>query len=207
MTRQSTKERLQARRRQERTRGYVVWGGVAAAAVLVIGGLVLRARQLSGGEEVPIPEVELVPTAESFSHVPEGTDPGPYNSDPPSSGHHYPTPAFAGFYDEEQAASFNPFPAGYLVHSMEHGYVIFWYNCAGLKTGDCENLKKAIQGVMSRVGDFKVIGFPWPSLDVPVAMTSWGRLLRFDQFDPVLAEAFVRNNRNNPNQAPETRAP
>ena len=203
----STKERIRARRRQERVRGYLIWGGLAAVAVLGIGGVVLRARQQAGGEQVPIPEVEPVPTAESFSHVPEGTDPGAYNSDPPTSGHHYPTPVYAGFYDEEQAADFNPFPAGYLVHSLEHGYVIFWYDCAELQSGNCEDLKADIQRVMRRVGDYKVIGFPWPSIDVPVVMTSWGRLLRFEQFDPALAEAFVRNNRENPDLAPEIRAP
>ncbi|MGH2621114.1 MAG: DUF3105 domain-containing protein [Anaerolineales bacterium] len=202
----STKERIRARRRQERVRGYLVWGGVAAAAVLVIGGAALRARQRSGGDDVPIPEVEPVPTAEETSHVPEGIVVA-YNSDPPTSGRHYSTQAFAGFYDEEQAADFNPFPAGYLVHSLEHGYVIFWYDCEGLATGDCEDLKADIQQVMGRVGDYKVIGFPWPSLEVPVAMTSWGRMLRFEQFDPDLAEAFVRNNRENPELAPEIRAP
>ena len=202
----STKERIRARRKQERTRGYVVWGGLAAVVVLVILGLALRARQRSGGEEVPLPEVEPVPTAQA-SHVPEGTDPGAYNSDPPSSGRHYPTQAFAGFYDEEQAASFNPFPGGYLVHSLEHGYVIFWYDCEQLVAADCEDLKADIQQVMGRVGNYKVIGFPWASLDVPVAMTSWGRLLQFEQFDPDLAEIFVRNNRENPELAPEIRAP
>jgi hypothetical protein len=203
----STKERIRARRRQEQVRGYVVWGGLAAVVVLVIGGLALRARQRSGGEEVPLPEVEPVPTAEVAGHVPEGTDPGPYNSDPPTSGRHYSPQVFAGFYDEEQAASFNPFPAGYLLHSLEHGYVIFWYDCEGLAAGDCEDLKADIQQVMGRVGNYKVIGFPWPPLDVPVAMTSWGRLLRFEQFDPDLAEAFVRSNRENPELAPEIRAP
>ena len=203
---QSTKDRIRARRKQERVRGYLVWGGLAAAALLVIGVAALRARQRSGGEEVPLPEVEPVPTAQA-SHVPEGTDPGPYDFDPPSSGRHYPTQAFAGFYDEEQAASFNPFPAGYLVHSLEHGYVIFWYDCEGLADSDCEDLKADIQQVMDRMGNYKVIGFPWPSLEVPVAMTSWGRLLRFEQFDPDLAEAFVNNNRENPELAPEIRAP
>jgi hypothetical protein len=202
----STKERIRTRRRQERVRGYLIWGGLAAAAVLVIGGLVLRARQRSSGEEVPIPEVEAVPTTQA-SHVPEGTDPGPYDFDPPSSGRHYPSQVFAGFYDEEQAAPFDPFPAGYLVHSLEHGYVIFWYDCEQLAAGDCEDLTADIQQVMGRVGNYKVIAFPWPSLDVPVAMTSWGHRLRFEQFDPDLAEAFVRNNRENPELAPEIRGP
>jgi hypothetical protein len=50
----------------------------------------------------------------------------------------------------------------------------------------------------------KLIAFPWPSLDVPVVMTSWGRLQRFDSFDPQLAAAFVQANRN---KSPEPNAP
>ena len=42
-----------------------------------------------------------------------------------------------------------------------------------------------------------------PSLDTPVAMTSWGRLQRFDSFDPQTAAAFIEANRN---KAPEPNA-
>jgi hypothetical protein len=57
---------------------------------------------------------------------------------------------------------------------------------------------------MSSVGNFKVIGFPWPSIEEPVVMTSWGRLLRFEEFDTDIAEQYVKNFRN---QAPEPNAP
>ena len=204
MSNQSTKERLRARRRQEPVRGYLIWGGAGALALIGIGFLAVRAGQRGSGEDVPLPEVEVVPTAEEFSHVPEGTEPGPFNSDPPTSGRHYSTQAFAGFYDEEKAADFDPYPAGYLVHSLEHGYVIFWYDCELLEERECDQLKRDIQQVMAQVGDFKVIGFPWPSLDVPVAMTSWDRIIRFTSFDAGAAEQFVRNYRN---QAPEPNAP
>ncbi len=82
--------------------------------------------------------------------------------------------------------------------------MIFWYNCEVLEDGDCDSLKGDIQRVMGRVGDFKVIGFPWPTIEVPVVLTSWGRMLRFDEFDPAVAEQYVRNFRN---QAPEPNAP
>jgi hypothetical protein len=57
---------------------------------------------------------------------------------------------------------------------------------------------------MDDFGGIKLIAFPWPSLDVPVAMTSWGRLQRFESFDPQIATAFVEANRN---KAPEPNAP
>jgi hypothetical protein len=57
---------------------------------------------------------------------------------------------------------------------------------------------------MDDFNSFKLIAFPWPSQDVPVAMTSWGRLQRFESFDPQLATAFIEANRN---KAPEPNAP
>ena len=60
------------------------------------------------------------------SHIEdEQSDPGPYSTNPPTSGHHYPTPLSAGFYDTNTYK----YPQAHLVHSLEHGYIIFWYNC------------------------------------------------------------------------------
>jgi hypothetical protein len=66
------------------------------------------------------------------------------------------------------------------------------------------DLKAQIREVMSAENNFKVIAFPWESIDVPVVMTSWGRMLRFDQFDTEQAQDFVQRNRN---KAPEPFAP
>jgi hypothetical protein len=57
---------------------------------------------------------------------------------------------------------------------------------------------------MDEFDGFKLIAFPWKSLEVPVAMTSWGRLQRFETFDPSQARAFIKANRN---RAPEPNAP
>lgn len=53
---------------------------------------------------------------------------------------------------------------------------------------------------MARVNMDKVIAYPWPNIDQPVVMTSWGRLLLFDKFDPQLAYSFARKYHN---QTPE----
>lgn len=89
------------------------------------------------------------------------------------------------------------------MHNLEHGYGIFWYNCAELNEGDCTTLKSDIQSVMNDFNSNKLIAFPWPSLDISVAMTSWGRLQRFETFDPESAAAFINTNRY---RAPEPNA-
>ena len=45
-----------------------------------------------------------------------------YNSNPPTSGPHFPVWAKPGVYDRLISD-------GYFIHSMEHGYVIIWYDC------------------------------------------------------------------------------
>ncbi|GAB4495970.1 MAG: hypothetical protein Fur0016_33280 [Anaerolineales bacterium] len=50
----------------------------------------------------------------------------------------------------------------------------------------------------------KLIAYPWSSLDVPLALTSWGRLQKFTSFDTEQVKAFYRTNLN---KAPEPNAP
>lgn len=50
-----------------------------------------------------------------------------YKTNPPSSGSHYADWTRAGIYE-------TPTQDEYLVHSLEHGYVIIYYNCEKIKT-------------------------------------------------------------------------
>lgn len=196
MARKSRRSRIKARRRKERLRTYLIWGGVGAAVLAVIGYFVWANVRPQAGEAVP--------EMPSRAHVPEGTDPGPFSTNPPTSGEHYPRPLPAGFYSEADAEQFGEHPEGFLVHSLEHGYVIFWYNCDAPGVTDCDSLLDEIRQVMDEFDNFKVIAFPWPSIDVPVVMTSWGHRLVMEEFDPISAERFADRNRF---RAPEPNAP
>ena len=196
----STRERIKAKRRRDRIRNILIGAVVVVLAGAGIAWLATQSRARASGETIPIEDVQFIPEEGDRSHVPEGTDPGEHNSSPPTSGTHYATQAFEGFYGADDLESFGEFPTGYLIHSLEHGYVIFWYNCELLSEAECEELTDDIERVMGRVGDFKVIAFPWADQDVPVVLTSWERMLRMEEFDPDLAEQFVKNFRN---QAPE----
>jgi len=57
---------------------------------------------------------------------------------------------------------------------------------------------------MDEYDNFKLVAFPRPSLEVPLAMTSWGRLQEFTAFDQRLARQFIDRNLN---RAPEPEAP
>jgi len=194
----SKRKHIRERQRRKKLRSNLIWGGVGLVAVVIVGFFVFRGN----GQSSPVGEQIAVP-ADYVNHIEEGTDPGPFPSDPPAGGSHYASEFDAGFYDENSPQTQLPYPEGYIGHNLEHGYVVFWYNCDALGGSDCETLKSDIKGVMDEFGGTKLIAFPWSSLDVPVAMTSWGRLQRFASFDSQLAADFIKGNLN---KSPEPNA-
>lgn len=67
----------------------------------------------------PLPGEKLL--QDGRSHLPEGSK-IEYKFNPPTSGDHYSSWIIKGFFDEPRAD-------GSLVHSLEHGYTIIWYDC------------------------------------------------------------------------------
>jgi hypothetical protein len=151
------------------------------------------------------------PTGEDVSiqyagHIEEGESHTPYNSDPPTSGEHYAVPAQAGFYTAEDDVP----PDEQLVHNLEHGYVIIWYNCDDLTDEECEQLQDDIQFAMQNAGNSintgtpKLIAVPRPGMDALIALTTWGRLDKFDAFSEKRIVNFIHDFRD---QAPEPNVP
>jgi hypothetical protein len=192
MNSKNRRQQLHDRQRKQKLRSSLTWGGIGVVVLAIIGLVIWQGVRPAAGESIPI----MV----SDPHISVDSDPGQYNSDPPTSGRHYAEEARAGFFDNNNYQ----FPAGYLVHNLEHGYVIFWYNCDLLDESGCTNLKEQIKTTIDDLGGVKLIAYPWPSLDIPLVMTSWGRLQRFETFDAEQAKAFYRSNLN---KAPEPDAP
>jgi hypothetical protein len=190
------REARRAKKQRKKLVTTLIWSGVIVVVVGFFGYLIWDTVRPAVGESVPI-------MANSQDHVPDGQDPGPYNSDPPTSGPHYSEEYDTGFYEESSPEAQAPYPEGYLGHNLEHGYVIYWYNCDLLERSECIELKSQIQESMADNGLTKLIAFPRASLDVPVAMTTWGQLLKMDEFDANRAKDFVSANRN---RAPEPNA-
>jgi hypothetical protein len=185
------REQRRAQERQQQMKGKLMRGGLGLGILAIIGLFVWQGVRPRPGQEIPIM---------TSTHIAVDSDPGEYNSDPPTSGPHYPNEAQVGFYDTNSYQ----YPAGYLVHNLEHGYIIFWYNCSLLEEAACTDLKSQIKSVMDEVNNVKVIAYPWDLLDVPVAMTSWGRLQKMETFDATQARAFYKSNLN---RSPEPGAP
>jgi len=97
-----------------------------------------------------------------------------YSSNPPTSGPHSPSEARWGIYAE-------PVPKEQLVHNMEHGGTVIWYNCS-----DCDELvagiREVAEGYLTDGRD--VIMTPYPDMEEnTVALTAWSRLDKFSVLD------------------------
>jgi len=125
---------------------------------------------------------EQRPTDLGALHLEPGQDFDDYSSFPPTSGPHDPTPAQAGAIYEE------PQPLPPLVHSMEHGAVVFWVGSAS--QGVREQLLAVVQGLFQE-GFEGLVVTPLPVLQVPFAMTAWGSLQRCLGVSPAEIRAFV----------------
>lgn len=191
MNSKTKRQQMREKNQRQKLVSSLIWGGIGVAILAVIGFLVWQGAKPAAGEAIPVM---------TTTHITVDSDPGKYNSDPPTSGPHYAEEAQAGFYD----TNIYQFPAGYLVHNLEHGYILFWYNCDLLDETGCTNLKNQIKATMDDLGNARMIAYPWNSLDVPVVMTSWGRLQKFEVFDAEKAKAFYNANLN---RSPEPGAP
>lgn len=86
--------------------------GIVGLVALLVWAYIASSQPLPGAAELQ----------EGREHHPEETA-LKYNFNPPTSGDHYPSWIKKGVYD-------TPRPDGNLVHSLEHGYVIIWYDCS-----------------------------------------------------------------------------
>jgi hypothetical protein len=126
----------------------------------------------------------------SRQHVPDGTK-ITYNSNPPSSGKHYNLPQDAGIYTTAPAD-------GHLVHSLEHGAIILWYNPQQVSKQQLMQLTKLFKSINLD----KKIMTPRLNLPTPVALSSWGRVLKLKTTDEKQIKAFFNTNYDNgPEQA------
>jgi hypothetical protein len=123
------------------------------------------------GCRIEIDDPPLLPA----THVPIGST-VQWDSNPPSSGPHY--PIWAAY----QAYS-TPVPRGYYVHDLEHGAIVLLYNCGD---AGCPDVVATLQAASDAIPDdplctslaegvrVRTVITPDPLLDVPVAAAAWG---------------------------------
>lgn len=115
-------------------------------------------------------------------HIQTGQDHPSYNSNPPTSGWHYPQPANWGFYSES-------LPDERVVHNLEHGGI--WIT----HTNVSDNTRSELQQLAQQYPK-SVIITPRSENDAPIAVASWGRLMKLESFDRERIVEYIEKNMN-----------
>jgi hypothetical protein len=167
-------------RRQGRSR--TLWLLAGGLAVILVGaGLWYAAQGRAAGEPgqaVPI---------QSRDHIAEGATHPPYNSDPPTGGWHYATPAAPGVYDKQLLDE-------QVVHNLEHGYIVIAYDCSRLS--NCDSVKAELKSTFDRNRGWKMVVEPRKNADAAIALTAWGRIEKLDSLDAGKIQQFINAYRD-----------
>ncbi len=168
------KARAATRNKRRIRRLVAIVGGILGAGVLILVGVVLVRFFRGNGAAAPIGI--QVPSEGSAAHVPDGST-LTYKHYPPSSGHHYPSPAPAGI-------SATPIPEGNWVHSLEHGYVVILYKPSASGAPTDAQLRDILATFpKEKHGEVKIVITPYDHMDTPITAVAWERQLSLDTFD------------------------
>ena len=105
-----------------------------------------------------------------------------YQTMPPTSGPHFPDPTAPGFYTTRPAF-------GYLVHSLEHGSVVIYYDPAQLSP----EIEKSLRAFIKANSDpeMGIVAVPDADFKYPFILTAWDKMLKLDKYDPRVIRAFL----------------
>lgn len=159
-----------AEKRALRNRRLLIGGVVAAVLAAAVVFFATRPEPEGLGNIQTLPDL-------GQAHI-DPTGPTPeYNSDPPTSGPHAPSPAQCGIYREAV-------PDINLVHDLEHGVVIISYDPT-LAESDRTQLED-----FARDAGTHIIVLPREAMETPIALTAWTKLLQLDTVDMPTINAF-----------------
>jgi hypothetical protein len=200
--REDRERQARAARQRKRLAGYGVAGAIALATVVVVAVLLAAGGGDGAGEpssdvlpeggEVPDQkvfdvqqaaraagcELKAVKGSGSQEHTQDPNERIPYNSNPPTTGRHFITPAEDGAYGEAPTDEA-------LVHGLEHGRVIVWFK-PGLPKDARANLRALFEE-----DTYQMFLVPRRNMPYEVAASAWnaepapngtGRLLLCDKF-------------------------
>ncbi|MBI3953805.1 MAG: DUF3105 domain-containing protein [Chloroflexi bacterium] len=184
---EAKRQREARRRREQRSRALLRVAIVAAVAAVVVGAVVAiivtqrRPAAPPAGTQaraVPLEAACNLPPPVPCPHLDEGARYTRYNSDPPTSGPHWPQPADWGAYER-------PLPPERLIHNLEHGGIVVYYSCR-----DCPDLVVQLKDALK--GSRHSVLVPYYDMKHRIALTAWGYIDELDTFDRDRVLAFIR---------------
>jgi hypothetical protein len=182
------------------------WRLLLIGGVLVVGVLILALVLLFGG--TPSAGLGVQQPNDGTAHVTPGTDcrdpaqqndatgcsADPYSTLPAASGPHWDPSGIAqwGVYTTPQ-------PETQLIHNLEHGGVVIWYDPEALDPASIDALTSYVntQTASGVSGRYKFILSPWGGADplpAPVVASSWRWLLQLETGDTEMIDEFAREH-------------
>lgn len=167
----------EAIRRKKLMRIGWIAGFFVVAVLLIAGGVIYgrwRKQNLPGQEIMNLGQEHVAPGHE---HA--------YNSNPPTSGWHYPRPAEWGVYKEELADET-------VIHNLEHGGIWIAYK---------PDISEEIQAKLEKFSEIygrKIIVAPRAKNDTDIALAAWTRLDTFSasEYSDERVDKFIKAFRN-----------
>jgi hypothetical protein len=143
---------------------WIIVGAIAVIVVVALGAFLFKTAN------APLPG-KTFPSLGN-THVNPG-DPHPtYNSNPPTSGWHYPTWPARGIYTA-------PLPPEYMLHFQEHAGVVVHYNPDKLPADQVTQLRTIVSQELNK-GQGLVVLAPDPTIPQPIALSGWQHLEELD---------------------------
>ena len=173
-------EKNDARRQNEQNqklKRILKWAIVVVSVIVVGYGLVFLARQ---GQQSRPGEAFAIQGQE---HIAVGANHLEYSSNPPTSGPHYAQPVNWGVYQIE-------LPDEQIIHNLEHGGIWISYK---------PDIDPTIKVKLESIGNNyrgSVVVVPRAKNDSMIAVASWGRLEKLDNFDEAKITNFIDANKN-----------
>lgn len=164
--RKEREARIDRARRKRFFQRFVLW----VVIVVVVGGflvwLVWVAKHRGSSANLP---GTLYPVV-GREHIALNDAPSvPYNSNPPSSGAHFGSPAHWGVYDYEVNDKI-------FIHNLEHGGVWIAYHASTTPGAVVDQLK----ALVGEFGGSKIVMAPRSANDADIAIVAWTRVLKFN---------------------------
>lgn len=155
-------------------------GGTIQAKTAAPAATMDRIRQFAQGSagDRPGKSIEIQPS----EHIQPGDSHPEYNSNPPTSGWHYPKQAEWEFYNEK-------LPDERVVHNLEHGGI--WIAYSNVSDTTLSSLQQ-----LAREYPESVIITQRSETDVPIAVASWGQLEKLQSLDRDRIVEFIEKNLN-----------
>jgi hypothetical protein len=156
---------------------FVRWLIGIGILVLIVWGMFLIVQKNSPQNE----DLSVAFPSNGRDHIDIGTGPDlpedTYNSNPPSSGPHYPNTAIVDFYDE-------PLEDQFVIHNLEHGDIWIAYH-PRISEDSKERLKD--------FSDRYVIISPREANEFDISLVAWGRVDSFNLSENIDLEQRIKD--------------